>query len=174
LFREGIDAAPLPQEQWQFHIKHLLVGTFLLAVALSPLHSILPPGGAARFHLDRELLVVLSAVILCNLLVTVPCIWGAFVSRADLVPLILGWIFYCAVLTLAEVVTLSVLINPLEPDAAYVGFLCYLVNIFQCVVVFGSLRLYRTLGLHLLRAVAASVGEENKSCVTNDESATDG
>jgi len=99
LHREGIDVAPSPREERQFNLKHLLIGTFLLALALAPLQEVLPPGSMAHFRPGGELFAVVGAVLLCNLLVTVPCIWGAFASRRALLPLVVGWVCYCGVLT---------------------------------------------------------------------------
>ncbi len=96
------DPGPWLQGPWQFNLQHLLLGTFLLAVALSPLHRVLPPEPVGHLHLARNLPTILAAAIVYNLLVTIPCIWGAFVSRAAVVPLAFVWLVYCGILTGVE------------------------------------------------------------------------
>ncbi len=136
---------------WQFTLQHLLLATFLLAVALAPLRKVLPPGPIGHVPFDRDLLVIVPAVIVCNLLVTVPCIWGALVLRTAVVPLAIGWLFYCVFLTGAElVVILAMGGRHASPPSAFMSLL--VVNVGQCATVFGTLLIYRALGFRLVRA----------------------
>ena len=95
------DADASLHEDRQFHLQHLLVATFLVAVALSPLQQLLP-AGENTLHIERQMFIMLPAAILCNLFIAIPCIWWAFVSTAAFIPLVFGWLFYCAVLTAIE------------------------------------------------------------------------
>ncbi len=78
------DPSPSPRGPWQFRLRHLLLATFLVAVALSPLRSVLGlltahrlPGNEIAGEIIGLLLksLVLGIVygIVCNLVVTVPC-----------------------------------------------------------------------------------------------------
>ena len=71
---------PVQVEQgpWQFTLQHLLLATFLLAVALAPIRKVLPPGPVVRFPPGLgELFVDLAIALVSDLLISVPCTWGA-------------------------------------------------------------------------------------------------
>ncbi len=65
-------------------------------------------------HLDDELVVILAALVVTNLVMTVPCIWGALV-KSNPAPLLL-WPAYCAVATLVEFGSLCALLGPPGSD----------------------------------------------------------
>ena len=94
--RPGDTEASL-QEDRQFNLQHLLIAMFLLAVALSPLRHVLPAPDSDEFYFHHKgtVFAVLGTVILCNLVMTIPCIWWAFASRKSIVRFFLGWLLYC-------------------------------------------------------------------------------
>jgi hypothetical protein len=152
LTRGADDAKQFPLEDRQFHLRHMFIATFLWALALSPLHVVLPPRGFHVLRLDFQAAGVLLAAIVCNLLLTVPCIWWAFVSTARLVPLVVRWLFYCAALTAIETIVLfAALPPPSPPEQSKVAMSLLLLNATQCVAVFGVLRIFRALGFRLVR-----------------------
>ena len=143
------------EEKQQFNLRHLLLGMFLLSVVLGAGRLLLPVEEEWRLYMDDELWVVLSAVILCNLLITVPCIWGSFAPSSMMVPLAVGWILYCSALTGAELGILSLILGfPDDASDVFVGFL--MMNLTQCATVFGSLLLLRVAGLRFVRRRSAS------------------
>jgi hypothetical protein len=150
LIRGPCDPVQADQGPWQFNLQHLFLATFLWAVALAPLRHVLPPGPIGHLPHDPELPVLLPAVIVCNLLVTVPCIWGALVLRRSMAPLAVGWLFYCGLLTCGEFAVLSAIFRH-SPNAE-AGFRIFVVNLYQCATVFGTLLIYRALGFRLVRA----------------------
>jgi hypothetical protein len=132
----------------QFRLSHLLAGMFLLSVALSLGRVVLPARDIGEMPRLRELGFLLPIVAGCNLLVTSPCIWGAF-ARWRLIPLLAGtWVVYAALVTLVECGVLGVLLNGIDPDALPQVFL---MNLIQCVTVWGTLLLLRATGFRLVR-----------------------
>jgi hypothetical protein len=132
----------------------LLFGLF---VAMAPLAI------AARFFrwrllgweiaMDDELYLILPVVAFCNVVVTIPCIWGAFVSPRRLPLLAAGWFAYCALLTGAEIGFFVLFLGaPSSNELLDIFFLFYLMNLMQCLTVFGVLVIFRGLGFRLVRA----------------------
>jgi hypothetical protein len=150
-------------EDRQFEIRHMLFATFLLAVALSPLRHVLPPRSTAPFVPDGEAFVMLGTVILCNLLVTIPCIWWAFFSTAKAFRLALIWLYYCVALTVVESAILSAMISHLQQQEYAVKFFVF--NVSQCAAVFGTLRVFRALGFRLVRLPAGESTKPDTSTV---------
>jgi hypothetical protein len=101
--------------------------------------------------LDRELRVLFPAVVICNLVVTMPCIWGAMRRASKLMPLGVGWLLYCGVLTAIEFGALCAMLGPPGPSVARVALLFYIFNVSQCATVFGTLLLLRAMGFQLVR-----------------------
>jgi hypothetical protein len=134
---------------YQFHLRHILLGMVFLSLALAPARLVLPAGDIESLRLEPQLWVLLPAVALCNLLITVPCIWGAFLDAKRLVPLAFGWLFYCGILSAFELGMLSLILGPPGDDEAMIYM--YLFNFAQCVTVFGTLLIFRALGFRLLR-----------------------
>lgn len=135
----------------QFYIRHIMLGmVFLsLALALAPARMVLPEGDLNNLDMGGELLVLLVAMVICNIVVTVPCIWGAFLKWLVVAPIAVGWLVYCAILTGMEYLILCVLLG--APGDDEVPFLMYLMNITQCATVFGTLLILRGLGFQLVR-----------------------
>jgi hypothetical protein len=154
LLAPGEAILPTSSERFQFQLKHMLIGTFIFAIALSPLRAVLPQEGLGNFELGRrewEMFVLVGAAICVNLIATLPCLWGGFVSRARLVPLGLAWLIYTLIVTGLEFWGLcAVLRAPPEPWKVF--WVIYVVNATQGAVVFGVMRCYRALGYRLLRA----------------------
>jgi hypothetical protein len=133
----------------QFQLKHLLIGTFLLSVALSPIRLVLPKETVGSLMPDRQLTVLILATMEVNLVATLPCLWGGFVSAGKLWPLGVTWSVYSFVVTMIEFAVLcSVLGIPGDPDILWeLG----LMNFTQGAVVFAVMRIYRALGYRLQR-----------------------
>jgi hypothetical protein len=143
------------QEDRQFHLQHLLMAMILISVALSPLHEVLPAAGFDRLQIVFDTIVIVSALILCNLVMTVPCIWWAFASARALVWLVVGWPFYCAALTAAEFEFLYALLGSPGREPMRQAFLLYMGNLSQCAAVLGTLLIFRAIGFRLVRVSAA-------------------
>jgi hypothetical protein len=146
-------ASPVGQGRLQFNLQHMLLGTALLSIALAPLRKILPLDVRGRSGFDGEMLVVFAVVAICNLLVTIPCIWGAMSRTSRLMLLAVGWIVYCGLLTAIEVGTVAVVLRgpPLAGELLRAALHLYLFNASQCATVFGTLLLLRALGFQLVR-----------------------
>jgi hypothetical protein len=133
----------------QFQLKHLILGTFLLSVALSPIRLILPKESVGSLMPDRELLVLIPLAVVGNLVATVPCLWGGFESTRSMLRLGIAWCVYILVVTSVE---LPVALMPGDaPHKMEVFAMIYLINFAQGFVVFAVMRIYRTLGYRLQR-----------------------
>jgi hypothetical protein len=163
------DPERMQLEDRQFEIRHMLLATFLLSVALSPLRQVLPPRGTDAYILDGELFAMLGAAILCNLVVTIPCIWWAFVSATKATRLALIWLYYCAAITAVEYAIISAMIH-FPRDREFAVYL-FIINIPQCAVVFGALRIFRALGFRLVRMPAGKPVEQD--AVTHERESHD-
>ena len=133
----------------QFNVRHVLLVMFLVALALGPARLVLPSMTFDGLYLADELAVILSTVVVTNLVMTVPCIWGALV-RSNAIPLLV-WPVYCAVVTAAEFGTLCVLLGSPGSDWREVLLAFFLLNLLQCVTVYFALRLFRAVGFRLVR-----------------------
>jgi hypothetical protein len=136
----------------QFNLRHLLLSMFLLSMAMAMVRWILPEGRGWEIATDGELHVILPVVAFCNVVVTIPCIWGAFASPRRLPLLAAGWFAYCALLTGAEIGFFVFFLGPTPDDLLDIMFLWYLMNLMQCLTVFGILVIFRGLGFRLVRA----------------------
>ncbi len=79
-------AGPTTQGRLQFNLQQMLLGTTLFSIALAPLRTILPLDVRGRADFAGGLLGVFAVVTICNLLVTMPCIWGAMRPRRNSYP----------------------------------------------------------------------------------------
>lgn len=138
----------------QFYLRHIMLGMVFLSLALAPARVVLPEGEIRNLGMDGELFVLLGAVVICNIVVTIPCIWGAFLPWMVVAPMAVGWLVYCAILTGMEFAVLCAILG--SPGGDDVPFLIYLLNITQCATVFGTLLVLRGLGFQLVR-VSSSV-----------------
>ena len=117
---------------------------------------VLPPHGADALNFAAEAFVGLAVVLLCNLVVTLPCVWWAFVSRTSAVLVAIGWPFYCAVLTGLEILVFcAVFSRPPAGQMLNIALLYYLLNVSQCAAVLGTLLIFRAIGFRLVRMPAA-------------------
>jgi hypothetical protein len=135
----------------QFNLRHLLLSMFLLSLAMAMVRCILPEGQGWEIATDDELYVLLPAVAFCNVVVTIPCIWGAFASPRRLPLLAAGWFAYCALLTGAEIGFFVFLLGPPPEDLLEIFSVIYLMNLMQCLTVFGVLLIFRAIGFRLVR-----------------------
>jgi hypothetical protein len=154
LTRQPGDTYASLQEDRQFHLQHLLIAMVLLAVALAPFRQMLPPGGVDYPVMRREMWVLLAAMTLCNLVITLPCIWWAFASTARSIWLVVGWPVYCAVLTAIEFGCVWAVLGRPGPRWEEVAFDFYLINLSQCAAVLGTLWILRAIGFRMVRAPA--------------------
>jgi hypothetical protein len=156
LLGEPDGAAQSPPGPWQFNLRHLLLATFLVAVALAPVRQVLPPGPPGLFSIAGEVLATIAAVMTSNLLITVPCTWGAIASKRAIVPLALGWLFCCSLLTGVECVVVSRFLGPIVEPLFEFGRYLFLFNVCQGATVCSVLLIYRALGFRLVRAKPAT------------------
>jgi hypothetical protein len=149
----GEPVIPTASERFQFQVKHMLIGTLILAIALSPLRRILPEEGFGRIRTNlSEMFVLVGAAIVASLLATLPCLWGGFVSTHRVTPLALGWLVYCLLVTGVEFQVLCTSLGvPSSRDTGRVFVMAYLINASQGAIVFAVMRCYRALGYRLLR-----------------------
>lgn len=136
----------------QFHIWHIMLGMVFLSLALAPARVVLPDGEISNMRMDGELIVLLIAMVICNIAITIPCIWGAFLRWKTIVPVALGWPLCCVILTITEFAALCALLG--APGDEEVPLLIYLLNVTQCITVFGTLLILRGLGFQLVRVVS--------------------
>jgi hypothetical protein len=150
LTRRPDDSETSLQEDRQFHLQHLMVATVFVALALSPLHQVLPaePG---TFRFEGEMLLVLGVAIFCNFVMTIPCVWWAFASTARLIPLLLGWSLYCGVLTLIEFGFFCTVFGLPHGHSQEIVPVFYVLNLSQCVAVLGTLWILRAIGFRMVR-----------------------
>ena len=144
------DAPSLPaaDRRLQFNLGHMLLATVFLSIALAPLNLFVPAGALYRLRFaGRDLLF--AAVAVSNLLMAVPCIWGSRIAAQDFTFLAIVWPLYCGLVTAAEVgVLVSYLVLNVPAD---VGLFFYLLNLSQCLTVFGTLLLVRAMGFQLVK-----------------------
>jgi hypothetical protein len=143
----GEAVMPTSQERLQFQIKHLLIGTSVLAVALSPIRYILPHESVSLLP-RNEIFLLVPLVIAANLLATLPCLWGGFV-KLPAVLLALAWAAYCLIITGIELAIVS-LLGPAGPPGEAFGIF-FAMNLTQAAVVYSVMRVYRALGYRLQR-----------------------
>ena len=147
---EGAEAGE--KRPLQFQLKHLLIGTFLLSVALSPIRLVLPKENIGGLVPHPELIALIPAVIVVDLVATLPCLWGGFVSEGRVWWLGLAWTVYCLVVSGIELAVLCAILGRPREDAIWqLGLL----NFTQGTVVFAVMRIYRTLGYRLQRVPRA-------------------
>jgi hypothetical protein len=133
----------------QFQLGHLMLGMLFVSLALAPGRVVLPSGDLANLRLEFEMFALLAVLVVCNLLIAVPCIWGAFARVTTIIPLAFGWLVYCAVVTAIEFSIFQSIFGPGPPEE--IPYLVYVLNVSQCATVFGALLILRALGFRLLR-----------------------
>ena len=138
-----LDGGPL-----QFNVRHMLLVMFLVALALGPARIVLPPLALDVFQLEGTLGVILTAIVVTNLVMTVPCIWGALVKANPVSPL--AWSVYCAVVTAIEFGALCLMLGSPGSDWLETLFGFFLVNLLQCATVYFVLRRFRAVGFRLV------------------------
>ena len=145
-------AVPEPsQGRLQFQLRHLMLGMLFVSIALAPGRVVLPAGDLTSFRgLGYEWFALLALLVVCNLLIAVPCIWGAFARVTIIIPLALGWLVYCAVVTAVEFNILVSILGPRNTPEE-LRYLMYILNVSQCATVFGTLLVLRALGFRLVR-----------------------
>jgi hypothetical protein len=104
---------------------------------------------------------MLSLLVVVNLLVAVPCIWGAFARVSIIVPLALAWLVYCAIITAIEFGVLVSIFGPGPPEE--VPYWIYVLNVSQCATVFGTLLILRALGFRLVRVPSRRAQADGQS-----------
>jgi hypothetical protein len=122
-------------------------------------------GAARRRRVDDPLprcglLILLVGMAVCNVVVTIPCIWGAYLPMNKLPVIVGGWIAYCALLTGVEYGFFVLLLGPPDPNQMEVILLFYVMNLMQCATVFGVLLIFRALGFRLVRTVPKVTAEQ--------------
>jgi hypothetical protein len=135
-------------DERQFHLKHLIAGTLLAAVLLGLGRVVLPTDDWGRPQLERELTVLLPAMLIVNLIVVVPCIWIAFVRWRFLALWSCAWLAWATLVSLLEIAILSAILGP-PPDDVWITFTLF--NLAQGVCVIAALLVLRGAGFRLSR-----------------------
>ena len=114
----GEDPLPTAAERMQFQISHMLIGTLIFAIALSPLRAVLPKEGLEHFRLDWRMFVLVGVAIVAQSSghSTMPV--GRVCSNVKVVPLGIAWLLYCLVVTGLE---FAAALRGLELSAEPVG-----------------------------------------------------
>jgi hypothetical protein len=154
------------QAKLQFNLQHLLLSMFLLSVAMAPARLVLPEEGTFYLRVDYGLWVLLAGIAVCNVVVTVPCIWGAFATRHVPLQLAIAWPIYCVLITGIEFACFTMFLGS-TPDAGEVFFAFYLMNLTQCATVFGTLLIFRQIGFRLVRRTSSSVDTRSRHGTTD-------
>ena len=136
----------------QFSIKHLLLGTFLLAAALG-LARRLPIGREIKLPdlaIDGELLTILVSVVVCNLILVVPTIWASSQQLRLLGVRSLVWCFMAFLVTITQFLLLCAALGDPGDAMIEIIWILFLVNVFQCVAVLVVMLTFRTYGCRLV------------------------
>jgi hypothetical protein len=134
------------EENRRFGVSHLLIATVVVSVALGLGRLVLPGGPWRIARLDGELLVLLPVVAIVNLIVVLPCVWGAFVRKELLGGLTVGWLVYAVVVSLCETFILILFLGGGQDD---IWMIMIVFNLSQCLCVFGTLLCLRGIGFRL-------------------------
>lgn len=133
----------------QFSLWHMLLLMVFVALALGPGRLALPSFALDRPYLGRELTAILAAMVVTNLLMTVPCIWGALVKSNPIPPL--AWPVYCAVVTVVEFASICAVLGSPGAESMEILLVFFLLNLSQCATVYFALRIFRAVGFRLVR-----------------------
>ena len=137
------------RQETQFHLWHLLLGVFLLSLAMAPARLVLPRGEAFPLSLDRELYFLLAGRRFLQRGRHGPLHLGIVLHRPTLIGVVFGWLFYCGVLTVVEYGFFTLFLGP--ADGTETLLMIYLLNVVQGETVLGTLLIFRACGFQLLR-----------------------
>ena len=158
-YRVRFDSIDRETESRQFGIKSVLIGTGLVAVAMSLLRFSAP----TELSLDipqRKLMVtcvMLTPAFITNGIMTWPSVWLAFCSQARLLRIAFKIVPF---LVLAAGIELAVMISILGPPGEGwfpVFALLVALNTTQCFVAFAVIRCLRKLGFRLTSRTDGSI-----------------
>jgi hypothetical protein len=130
----------------QFRISHLFVATVAVATLLGLGRLVLPEGPWRIIGLERELAVILPIIAVVNLIVVLPCVWGAFARTQLLVGLTIAWLIYAIAVSVVEVLVFTLFFGD-PPGDVWVSMMLF--NVCQCLCVFGTLVCLRGIGFRL-------------------------
>ncbi|MCA9266821.1 MAG: hypothetical protein KDA41_00040, partial [Planctomycetales bacterium] len=131
----------------QFGIRHLLVGMGAVAAALGAGRVVLPTGGLRWPHLDRELPILLPVIAVANLVVVLPCLWGAFLAWKRLALLAAAWLPVIVVVSVMQLLVVMSFLGPVPDAEVYVAIVGF--NLVQCLTVVLTLLALRGVGFEL-------------------------
>jgi hypothetical protein len=138
---------PRAKERFQFDLRDLLIGTFVFAVALSPIRYMLPKESIRSLWPDSEMIVLIPLATAAALIATLPCLWIGF--RRRVLALIAVWAGYELIIAGIEyLIVVTFLRAPREMKIYGVLAIC---NLTQAAVVFAVARIYYALGYRLQR-----------------------
>jgi hypothetical protein len=132
----------------QFNLKHMIVGTLLASLLLGLGRVILPTDDWSMPRLDRELTAIIPAILIVNLLVVVPCIWVAFLRKRIFAARLVAWLVAATIVSILEVAILSAILGP-PPSDVWATFVLF--NVTQGLAVIGVLLVLRAAGFRLER-----------------------
>jgi hypothetical protein len=167
---------PWTQGRLQFNMQPMLVATALVSIAMAPLRTILPPEDVEPSGFGGELCLEFTLAAISGLMLTTPCIRAAMCRASRLIPIGFMGFVYCGVITALVLGMYVAIVGSISLDE-YLGrcLLFFMVNVSQCVTVFGTLLLFRALGLRLVRRpsdpMRASAAASLVSRLTDVESA---
>ena len=94
--------------------------------------------------------MLLSTTAVVNLIVVMPCIWGAFAPWRWLAGIALLWIVYAVIISCLEIAVLMAILGPPGTENS-IWLLMPVFNVSQCLSVLGTLVLLRGIGFRLVR-----------------------
>lgn len=160
----------------QFNLQHMLTGTVLLCAALALIRGFasirqVDIGDTLADATQFQLLVFLTAFLLCNLLLVVPCIWAAFHAEFTPQRVAVG-IAVVAAVTAMQFGGICAVIGGPGGDEFEWWLFFFAIHLGEMFAVLGCLRIFRdVLGFRLIRLDAFESRVGPVSAVTEIEPA---
>ena len=144
------------EDDHRFNLKHLFLGTVILSASLGLARVVLHGAKPSDFipsNVDKEMFVLLGAMIVCNLLVVIPAIWAAFQIRNPIKVLAGVWTGFALIVSIIEVAFLCAVLGAPGNEAEIV-IVAFGINWFQTACVFLTLSILKLCGFQLIRLSA--------------------
>ncbi len=147
--------ATAEDEGGQFTIKEMIIATTVLAVVIGLARVIVPSSLDFNNNMlrDRVMFAMVSALLICNLLLVIPCVWATCLPRKSIAPMASGWLLATCI---ASAIEISVLFGiggaPSDTrETLFIVTIFVFINIAQGVTVFVIMSILKQLGYRLIR-----------------------
>jgi hypothetical protein len=154
VFRRKLTARSADAHGGQFSLRDMMVGIFLLAVALSMCRRLIPEGEIQWSRLevtDPISILILVALAVANQVTVVPCIWAAFRPRRQLLPVLVAAVLVLLLVTGALYGVMNAILGPFVSDSGEAFQLLAGLVFGQSVTVAGTLLVLRLAGFQIIR-----------------------